>query len=686
MLVVIPLCLATSISAAETAHLCNAPANPIVAENCKPGSPPGEWYLGLPDVQSMVGFTTDISVNRGGTIHFKIQTDAARYRLDIYRLGFYGGMGARKIASIQPDVRPSPQPGCLTDSETGLIDCGNWNESARWNVPNDATSGVYFTKLIREDGLPGAGHLVFVVRDDAGHSDLLVQTSDTTWQAYNSYGGRSLYENVPGGTARAYKVSYNRPFSNPWTDGQNWIFNAEYPMIRWLEANGYDVNYFAAVDTDRRGDLLTRHRVFLSVGHDEYWSAAQRAAVEAARDHGVHLAFFSGNEMFWKVRWEPSLDGSATGYRTLVCYKETHANAKIDPDQNWTGTWRDSRFSPPSDGGRPENAITGTLFMVNGPGDYPLSVTTDEGRLRLWRHTDLAMLPPGQTVSLTPGVLGFEWDEDRDNGHRPAGLFHLSTTVRQALSLLQDDGSIYLPGPATHHLTLYRHPSGSLVFGAGTIQWSWGLDGHHTRVPSIPDVRMQQATVNLFADMGVQPGTLQSGLVGATASTDHVAPVSTITIPAAGWRREANGAVIITGTAEDQDGRVAGVEVSIDGGLTWHPAEGRERWRFRWKPCCDGTMAVRSRAVDDSGNLEQASRSLPVKIVEHRNERQDPNGRRPLRSTATECRVRQKYETAHHHVAGAPPIPSGICAPDHESPSSGRPARPTGERYWRRPT
>ena len=119
-------------------------------------------------------------------------------------------------------------------------------------------------------------------------------------------------------------------------------------MIRWLEANGYDVSYTTDVDTDRRGAELLEHQVFLSVGHDEYWSGAQRANVEAARDAGVHLAFFSGNEVFWKTRWENSIDGSGTPYRTLVCYKETKANAKIDPLPDvWTGTWRDPRFSPP---------------------------------------------------------------------------------------------------------------------------------------------------------------------------------------------------------------------------------------------------------------------------------------------------------------------------------------------------
>ena len=169
--------------------------------------------------------------------------------------------------------------------------------SASWAVPADAVSGIYFAKLVREDGTAGASHIVFVVRDDDGHSDLLFQTSDTTWQAYNHYGGNSLYAGGPGPTAAAPTRSATtgrsrRAAPTP----EDSLFNAEYPMVRWLERNGYDVSYFTGVDTDRRGAEILEHKAFLSVGHDEYWSGGQRANVEAARDAGVNLAFFSGNE------------------------------------------------------------------------------------------------------------------------------------------------------------------------------------------------------------------------------------------------------------------------------------------------------------------------------------------------------------------------------------------------------
>jgi hypothetical protein len=598
---------------------CAPDGNPIVCENARAGNPATEWDIGGAGDTSIQGFATDISVNRGDTVSFKINTPSTDYRLDIYRMGYYDGDGARLVATVQPTANlPQNQPNCLRDTATGLIDCGNWNVSASWPVPSDATSGIYFAKAVREDGSNAgrASHIVFVVRDDGSTSDILFQTSDTTWQAYNSYGGNSLYTGSPAG--RAYKVSYNRPFNTRSVDnGQDWLFNAEYPMVRWLEANGYAVSYFAGVDSDRRGSLIQNHKVFLSVGHDEYWSGAQRENVENAREAGVHLAFISGNEVFWKTRWENSIDGSGTSHRTLVCYKETHANAKIDPTPIWTGTWRDPRFSPPADGGRPENALTGTLFTVNAPSSSTDAIRVPEadGKMRFWRNTSVATLATGAVATLVPGTLGYEWDEAVDNGFRPEGLIHLSSATYNGVDLLQDYGSTYAPGSATHRLTLYKDSSGALVFGAGTIQWTWGLDSNHDRGSAPADARMQQATVNLFADMGVQPNTLQPGLAAATASTDTTAPTSAVSAPTAGGSIPPGSVVTVSGTASDTGGRVGGVEVSVDGGTTWHPASGRGSWTYSWTaPSTSVTVTIKSRAVDDSGNLELPGAGVTVNV------------------------------------------------------------------------
>lgn len=626
------VCLA-HVSAAYAVNPCSSPANAIVAENCLPGNPSSEWDIGPntsgdPTIQ---GFATDISVNQGGTIGFKIKTDAKAYTMNIYRLGYYGGLGARKVATITPSVPlPQTQPACLSDTSTGLTDCGNWAVTATWQVPATATSGVYIVHLQRTD-TGGESHIVFIVRNDSAHSAILYQTGDEAWQAYNYYGNGSLYG--PGQprydlTIRAYKVSYNRPFLTRGfgIESDTWLFGPEYPMIEWLEQNGYDVAYFTGVDAARYGSLIKNHKIYMDSGHDEYWSGPHRANVQAARDAGVNMAFFSGNEVFWKTRWENSIDGTNTPYRTLVCYKETLAFAKIDPSDppTWTGTWRDKSFSPPADGGNPENSLTGTIFEVNGigsdnDGSMRIQVPYVDSRMRLWRNTAIASLATGGTYNMPPGTLGYEWDVDMDNGARPAGLFDLSSSTHSLTAdYLLDQGATYGAGTATHHITEYRASSGALVFGGGTIDWSWGLSSNHDNpfsftTPSA-DPNMQQATVNLFADMGVQPGSMQSGLVPATASTDTTAPVSHISTPASGTTVNTGSAITVSGTASDVGGVVAGVEVSGDGGSTWHPANGHGSWTYTWNPTVTGQTTLLSRAVDDSANLE-AAHGIPVNVV-----------------------------------------------------------------------
>ena len=588
----------------------------IIEENQLPGQSafPVRYHT------SIEGFTTSPSVNVGEEVAFKINTDATAYRVDIYRVGWYGGEGSRLVTSITPSgPLPQLQPDPVEDPGSGLVDCGNWAVSLTWDVPATALSGVYIALLVRED--TGAeNNIVFVVRDDARSSDILFQTSDTTMQAYNRWGGNSLYYRDIGG--RATKVSYNRPQRHAGLE--NTFANAELPMVRWLERNGYDVTYASGVDVHARPDLLDNKNLYLSVGHDEYVSGAQRANIEQALATGTHLGFFSGNEMFWKIRFEDSIDGSGTPNRTMVCFKETLDGAKTDPTASWTGTWRDGRFSPPSDGGRPENGLIGQLFKVINnltEPDEPMHVPAQYGRLRFWRNTDIAQLASGQVATLPVGILGYEWDVDEDNGHRPPGLMRLSGTTLESDAVLQDEGGTYVAEPATHNMTLYRHPGGGLVFGAGTVQWSWGLDDLHVRGEGVPtDSRAQQATVNLFADMGVQPGLLQPGLVSASPSTDVVPP--TTSIDALPDTVRVGQTVRVSGTSSDIDGEVAAVEARWDGD-SWHPVGQTSDWAFEWTPTDPGPAVIEVRAADDSGNLEDppvqysvdvGDRQLPASI------------------------------------------------------------------------
>src|SRR3954469_20539144 len=127
---------------------CTSPANPVVAENCLPGSPASEWDVSGAGDPSIQGFATSFSIQPDETVHFKIATDATAYAIDIYRIGYYGGAGARHMTSLTPSASlPQTQPACLTDAPSGLVDCGNWAESASWALPATTVSGVYIAKL-----------------------------------------------------------------------------------------------------------------------------------------------------------------------------------------------------------------------------------------------------------------------------------------------------------------------------------------------------------------------------------------------------------------------------------------------------------------------------------------------------------------------------------------------------------
>jgi hypothetical protein len=626
-------------AAAET-NPCGVPVtNKIACENSKPGDPKGNWQIiGIGD-ESIQGFATQQSTPVGGTVSFKIKTTSNNYHLNILRLGYYGGDGARIIQeNVKPSVSlPQTQPSeCMHEEKTGLIDCGNWSVSATWKVPSEAVSGLYIAQLVRDDSSDkgGESQIFFDVTEPESHAPIVLKTSDSTWEAYNAYGGNSLYSCTkfcPKGEPEAYKaaysVSYNRPFDGtlPTDDGKSDPFYAEYQMIRWLEKNGYNMTYVSQPEIASNPSVLLNHKVVISSGHDEYWSGAERSAWEAAREAGVNLAFFSGNEIYWKTRFGPSIDSSKTANRTVTTYKETHFNAPVDPEEptTATSTWQDPRFKS-GGAGNPPNALTGQQFLVNS-GTADIKVPGTFAALRFWKNTAVAKLTPTQTLTLSPGTgtLGYEWDVDQDNGFRPAGRIPLSSTTVNGLEVFNDYGThVEEHGIASHSLSLYRAPSGALVFGAGTVQWSWGLDntnawdgGSTDPTENPPDVNMEQATVNLLAEMGAQPSTLQSNLVPATETTDHTPPTATVTSPTPGKQLKGSETVTISGAAADTGGGVvAAVEVSTDGGKTWHPATGTTSWTYAWNISAESSAKIEVRAIDDSANIGNASTPVEVAV------------------------------------------------------------------------
>ena len=515
-----------------------------MCENQLKGTPQTTWDVSATGATTIAGFADPLSANAGQSISFKIEA-AATYKIDVYRMGYYQGDGARLVTSLTPNVSVSEsQPSCNTNASIGLVDCGNWGVSATWAIPATAVSGVYFLRIYSSSD---AALVPFVVTNNASTSDIIYSTSDETWQAYNDWGGYSLYVGTSTGSpwccsaldpGRATQVSYNRPFGDRADSQEDYVFYAEFPMIEWMEENGYDVTYVSQHDYSGSGGaaLLEQHKIFMTAGHTEYIDAGDRAAMTAARDAGVDLAYFSGNLMWWKTRWANSQYGNEA-YRTLITYKESLDSKQTDPADppTWTGSWRDPRFvASGDDSDQPENALTGQLWTVNCC-SYADTASSQFSKDLLWRNTAVASLASGKTYTMPAQTLGYEWDSDLDNGLRPAGEIDMTKTCETGVSqaLLTQDEQIGVANEC-NSLTLYRAKSGALVFDAGTVQWSWGLfAGDHDGADAAADKNMQQATVNLLAMMNVQPTTLQSNLV-AGVTPSYSAPTSTITSPAAG--------------------------------------------------------------------------------------------------------------------------------------------------------
>jgi len=278
-------------------------------ENSNPGTT--DWQITHWAAGQIEGFPSSPSVAQGGTIGFMVNTTSSLFFLQVFRLGWYQGLGGRAMTSPEV-VQAAPQPAPLFDPETGLIECP-WNPTYVLQVPRTWVSGVYLAKLTTTDTSAEA-YIVFVVTNPVSSSPLLYDVPVFTYQAYNQWGGKSLYHGTDG--QRAYKVSLRRPYDNNYGAGH--ALDQDFDFIRFLEKHGYDVSYETDLELELGTIDLTRHKAWMVMAHPEYWSRPMRDAVTNARDAGINLGFFSANEMTWQVRLETSsLTGIANS--TVVC-------------------------------------------------------------------------------------------------------------------------------------------------------------------------------------------------------------------------------------------------------------------------------------------------------------------------------------------------------------------------------
>jgi hypothetical protein len=431
-------------------------ANPVQRENSRPGTP--GWEIPADAGTVISGYASEISVAPRQSFHLHVAAPTgSSYRVLVYRLGWYRGVGGRLIMCV-PGCRSShaaiaQPPATTAGSLTGLFRAP-WRVTDRVEIPPDAVSGYYEAKLeIVGGAYAGAvGSVPLIVRQNpaAPSSAVLVQVPVNTWEAYNPWGGKSLYQF--GSSMHAFEVSFDRPFDQQ--EFYNMVTRLELPWVRFLERNGIDASYQTDVDTDKATGSLLHHRLVFAIGHDEYWTQRMRGAFNRALALSTNLMFGS-NSGEWRMRY-------AAGRRTIVEWRDP----SIDP----ADTWRlDNGFFKTF--GEPECKLMGvehkwaaqrnltappTSYTVVGPSSDP------------WLAA--AGLAPGDAI---PGVVGYEWDS------LIPGCFAGQVVPLMTARIRGSDG-------VTHSGDMVRAtaPSGGRVFAMGTMELAWALDDLDGRSPN----------------------------------------------------------------------------------------------------------------------------------------------------------------------------------------------------------
>ena len=455
----------------------------IAAENANPGS--SSWKLPRPSKQHglIEGYVSSQDVLPGGQERLYFNAPgASSVRVSLYRMGWYGGRGGRLVAR-SGDLPVTAQPRCHHVALTGLTEC-RWRRPLAFQLPESLLGGVYIAKMETNRG--ATRESLFVV-ESRNPGPLLVQIPTATYEAYNAWGGTSLYpaHRLVGvtGTQQGVEVSYDRPYDTPSGAGQ--FFGGDVAMVRFLEREGYPVSYTTSAWVDRQPSQLLGRRLAVDTGHSEYWSSQEMHAFEAARDRGANLAFFSSDTMAWRIRFAPASAASSEAGQPdhrIVAYKEFAA--------------RDPLHQPAAFPGRGAS-LTGTAYQDCITPRIPPGTAAIYHYYRwrparalqpTWLYRDTGLKP---TDSIK-GIVGYELD----------------ATAPQSPHGIQVVGSGTTPcmgrAPGVSDSTLYRANSGAMVFSSGTLGWQLGLSPVPTASPDAPrssDPRLLRLTKNLISVM-----------------------------------------------------------------------------------------------------------------------------------------------------------------------------------------
>jgi len=521
-------------------------SSPIAAENQRTGQ--RSWHCANynPD---LAGYSDRTSYLPGDQVWIRAafagRATSARWQL--WRMGYYGGALGRLLTSGGP-VPIVAQPPNVVDPATGAVSAP-WPIAVALFIPPDALTGIYLVKLTAPEG---DTLIPLVVREATPSAPILYSVSTNTYQAYNTWGGTSLYVNQirwkpPGATsapAHAFAVSFDRPYQNSLGTGE--FLAKDRDFVTFIEGQGYDVAYVSDTDLDVDPNLVAHRRMLVIQGHSEYWTRGMRNSAEAAIRAGANAAFFAANDAYWQVRFSDAARRQLLGYKEY-CNRDPMRGTDAS---RATCLWRDATV------GRPENAMSGSMY-----GDWiwaaaPLQVADPSAWI--WSGTGVT------DATTVAGLYQNESDQRFDNGAEPSGVDTVANGLVQSYFGTFDQAET----------TLYTAPSGARVFAAGSIGFSRTLAGAGRWDPVV-----QQLVANLFSRFGGD-GTLPADVKSLNIPSGAPIPafrggvrVSTVTrnltAPAAVAAAPDGSAIVVDGNRlvrVDPTGKVSPVAGSTDSG------------------------------------------------------------------------------------------------------------------------
>lgn len=434
----------------------------VIEENQRPGTT--AWRITGTPPESIAGFADRTYAADGDTVTLRVSTTAPHYHVEAYRLGDYGGTGARLVWTSQ-DLPGTKQPDCPPAPGVNKVSCENWSPSLRVPVTPDFVPGDYLFKLVGNGGQQS--YVPLTVWDPNSHATYVLKNDVLTWQAWNPYGGYDYYQgkgpcppNVYPLCSRARVVSFDRPydFNDLGGQGTGDFLKLELPLVQWAERNGLDLTYVTDMTVIDHPQLLLAHKAMFSLGHDECWELRERVAAVAAHNAGVNLAFFGASAVLRHVR----VQGSGLGPdREVVDYRDSAAdpaNGHGDPREVTGNTWA----NPPASW--PEESFVGEAY--NGflePDVKQAALQVAKGSSWIFAGTGL------QDGALVPGVIGSDVDSlEPRTGHAPdvEVLAHSTLDARIAQARTRDGDRFY------SDMTYYTDPHGQGgVWDSGTNNW-----------------------------------------------------------------------------------------------------------------------------------------------------------------------------------------------------------------------